>query len=402
MDIQDYIDSGRNVNTKRKTEQCIGLFEEYLNQQFILLRPEDQDHDELNLNLCRFLINLKRKDGTEYEPVTVRNIVGSIARHLKEKRYVNILEHNAFKDLQDVLKRKMKELKEKGMGNGPRTAAAFTKDEVDNMWHSGVFTPTTPLGLLRILFFYMSMNFGMRSGQEHRDLKWGDITLEQDHNGNEFLTYSERQTKTRSGENPKDKRKCVPQLWSQPKMMEKDPLAVYKKYKQKRPESAMDPDAPFYLSVIYRKDYGGSAPWFKATPVGRNTLQTMMKKSASAAGISGKNISNHSARKTMVQTLRNAGFQAENIMEKSGHKCLSSIQNYSVITDKEQQKMSAALMGGEVLQPDPTYMPLPHCPSGSSGPMFAQHWAPPAPAPITYNNCTIISPPPIMPWPGSS
>ena len=213
MDIQQYIESGRNLNTKKKTEQSIGLFKEYLNRQFILLAPQDQDHIDLNVNLCRFLITLKRKNGSEYEPVTVRSIVGGIARYLTEKKYANIMEHPDFKDMHAVLKRKMKELKDKGMGNGPRTASALTNEEVKSMWESGVFTLTTPLGLLRILFFYMSMNFGMRSGQEHRDLQWGDISLQRDHNDDEFLTYTERRTKTRSGENPKDRRKCVPQLW---------------------------------------------------------------------------------------------------------------------------------------------------------------------------------------------
>ena len=216
------------------------------------------------------------------------------------------------------------------------------------------------------------MNFGMRSGQEHRDLKRGDIRLERDHNGCEFLTYTERQTKTRSGENPKDKRKCVPQLWAQPGLNERDPVSVYKKYAEKRHVEANDPESPFYLSVIYRKQYDHSHPWFKATPVGRNTLQSMMKKSASDAGISGKNVTNHTARKTMVQTLRNAGFTAENIMEKSGHKNMSSIINYSTISDEDQKKMTSALMGGKVPQPGPS-CEMPQCSSTSTGPMFAQH-----------------------------
>ena len=127
-DILAYIDSGRNVNTKKKTDQCIGLFETYLNQQFVLLPPEEQDHEELNKHLCRFLIQLKKKDGTEYEPVTVRNIVGSISRYLKDKHYANILEHPSFRDLQEVLKTKMKTLKEKGIGSGPRTASALTAE----------------------------------------------------------------------------------------------------------------------------------------------------------------------------------------------------------------------------------------------------------------------------------
>ena len=46
----------------------------------------------------------------------------------------------------------------------------------------------------------------------------------------------------------------------------------------------------------------------------------------------------------MIQTLRNFGFNTENILEKSGHQNVSSVLNYSVVTDEEQKKMSEVLM----------------------------------------------------------
>ena len=51
-DIENYIDSGRAINTKKKTEQCIRPFRAYLNQQFVLLKPEYLEHHELNQLLC--------------------------------------------------------------------------------------------------------------------------------------------------------------------------------------------------------------------------------------------------------------------------------------------------------------------------------------------------------------
>ena len=82
-DIEKYINSGRDINSKNKTEQCIGLFRAYLNEQFVLLEPK---YLELNQLLCRFIVHLKRKNGTEYEPVTVRNKEGSIALGTYMKR----------------------------------------------------------------------------------------------------------------------------------------------------------------------------------------------------------------------------------------------------------------------------------------------------------------------------
>ena len=55
---------------RKKTEHCVDYwsFKKYLYQQFILFRSEDQENEELNQHHGRFLITLKIKDGTDYEP----------------------------------------------------------------------------------------------------------------------------------------------------------------------------------------------------------------------------------------------------------------------------------------------------------------------------------------------
>ena len=45
--------------------------------------------------------------------------------------------------------------------------------------------------------------------------------------GEEFLEYSERQTKTRTGENPRDIKQIKPKMFAVPES-ERDPVAVYK------------------------------------------------------------------------------------------------------------------------------------------------------------------------------
>ena len=46
-DILEYIEGGRNLNIKKTTDQCIGLFKSYLNQQLVPLPPEEQNHEDL-------------------------------------------------------------------------------------------------------------------------------------------------------------------------------------------------------------------------------------------------------------------------------------------------------------------------------------------------------------------
>ena len=50
-----------------------------------------------------------------------------------------------------------------------------------------------------LIFFYMTSCFGFRGSDESRQLTWGDVELKEDVNGIEYLEFSERLTKTRTG-----------------------------------------------------------------------------------------------------------------------------------------------------------------------------------------------------------
>ena len=49
-------------------------------------------------------------------------------------------------------------------------------------------------------------HFGLRGCDEHRRIKLRDVQLLTDANGAEYLEYSERQTKTRTGAEPRNVR----------------------------------------------------------------------------------------------------------------------------------------------------------------------------------------------------
>ena len=68
----------------------------------------------------------------------------------------------------------------------------------------------------------------------------------------------------------------------------------------------------------------------------------MKKKMAEKAGL-GPNVKNHSDRKTMIQTLTNNDIPATDIIHLAGHKNLQSVTNYSVVSEKQQVKMSRTL-----------------------------------------------------------
>ncbi|CAH3190070.1 unnamed protein product, partial [Porites lobata] len=123
-----------------------------------------------------------------------------------------------------------------------------------------------------------------------------------DADGTEYLHFSERQTKTRSGADPRNI------------------------YSEKRPESMNKPDAPFYLGVNHTTKNSNKS-WFKANAMGVNKLNSLMKTMAEKSGLDNSHLTNHSARKRMIQTLNDKDIPPSHIMQLSGHKNVQSINN---------------------------------------------------------------------------
>ena len=76
---------------------------------------------------------------------------------------------------------------------------------------------------------------------------------------------------------------------------------VYKVYSEKRPSSITDSDSQFYLGINHTKN-PTEKPWFKASAMGVNKLNSLMKTMTDKAGFDERRrLTNHSARKTMIQ-----------------------------------------------------------------------------------------------------
>ena len=130
---------------------------------------------------------------------------------------------------------------------------------------------------------------------------WGDVKLCQTSTGQEYLEFNERETKTRSGNDPRNVRAIAPKIFAiQSKSNEKCPVKTYKVYAEKRPEEMNTDDAPFY-SAVNNVESGSGKPCFKKAPVGVNKLNALMKTMAQKAG-PGPNFKNHSGRKTIYDS----------------------------------------------------------------------------------------------------
>lgn len=89
--------------------------------------------------------------------------------------------------------------------------------------------------------------------------------------------------------------------------------------------------------------------WYKKQPLGVTLLNQIMKELADNGRIQGKKM-NHSARKTMIQTLCSANVLDFTIMQLSGHKSITSLNHYKKPSLDQQRSMSNL----STLQADPS------------------------------------------------
>ena len=181
---------------------------------------------------------------------------------------------------------------------------------------------------------------------------WSDVTLEKDDSGVEFLSFCERQTKTRTGENTRDVRVVIPKLFENTLDPTKCPVKIYKFFAAKRPVDFCRSGDPFYIATTTVKSPSPRQMWYKKSPVGINKLSSMMKRMVENAGLNpGKKLSNHSARKYLIQKLCDHNIPAHQIMQISGHKNIQSINQYSHINTDQHKAISDVLYSAPEREP---------------------------------------------------
>ena len=287
----------------------------------------------------------KKKNGDEYEPSSIRAFLQSIDRYLRKNNYgFSVLNDKEFREVEDILKKKQKQLKSIDKGNRPNAADPLSDEDIATFYSCGVLGIDSPRALLNALWLNNCIYFGMRPGEEQRDLCWGDLQLKTGSEGNRFAEFSkERQTKTRTGENPRNLRKEKPQMYENKNNPDRCPINTYLAYKNHRPADMMTDESPFYLAVNIESPKPGQK-WFKCSPLGVNSLRSMLKNMIKDSGLkTDQKLVNHSTRKHLVQKLVDNDVPPNEIIQITGHQNVNSLNNCSTLSDKKQQQISAVL-----------------------------------------------------------
>ncbi|XP_077107074.1 uncharacterized protein LOC143764886 isoform X1 [Ranitomeya variabilis] len=338
---QEHVQIGqlqKNINTARKTTSDIQTLQNFLSERNENRRIEEMPHTELDTLLSKFILVVKRKDGNEYEPHTLRCMVGSIDRYLKEHSYNHTIIYGNSKDFpltKQSLNAKIKFLKKIAESNPPIRQEALTDDDINNLYKTGTLSLDNPTSLLNLVFFNNGIHFALRTKEQYA-LQWGDIKLKIDSRGNQYLEYSDRQTETL--ENRKNVRQLKPRIYATPHIPSRDPVNAYLKYQSFRPGVMMTPDSPFYLApnVNYNPAF---SEWYRSTKIGIQKIRAMMSTMKIRASLpeSKKKVS-YITKRRLAERLTQHTLASGAMVPTSLQNHLHSFNNKPTVMDMKQHK----------------------------------------------------------------
>ena len=110
---------------------------------------------ELNIQLAKFFMNVRKKNGDVYEPTSLKDFQRSLQRYLNDKSsQVNILQDQEFSKSREVLLAKKRELlQQHAKGNLPQACRELTITEEDHqLFQLGQFGKHEPEVLQRAIW----------------------------------------------------------------------------------------------------------------------------------------------------------------------------------------------------------------------------------------------------------
>ena len=104
-EIASFTEDQENANTKKKT--VFDLKFELLNREEEERNIENIPAAELQQLAKKFVLGVRKKNGEQYEPSSLRGFLQSVDRYLRKKGCIfSLLNDKEFCEVQDILKKK--------------------------------------------------------------------------------------------------------------------------------------------------------------------------------------------------------------------------------------------------------------------------------------------------------
>ena len=162
-EIQRLLQKNTNANTAKSTKNWVSKFSKWAIENQVHPELEEIPESELDGVLQRFFAQIRKNDGENYEPESLKVMQASLDRYLRDKGCTySILKDSNFTTSRKVLNSKAIDLQQQGMGKRKRKADSLTYEEEERIWSSGVLDGENPTSLNYLVFFLVSQHMGTR------------------------------------------------------------------------------------------------------------------------------------------------------------------------------------------------------------------------------------------------
>ncbi|XP_061195452.1 uncharacterized protein LOC133203697 [Saccostrea echinata] len=322
-DIKNLIKDQENVNTKNNTKWAMNLFEKWrASRGGDIPELNHMTSEQMSFWLGRFVMEARKKDGTEYPPRSIYLILCGLLRFLKDNGVYdkNFLDESngEFAEFRKLVDARMKSLIDKGLGCDVKQADPILPQDEETLWLKSVFGRETAEQLQHTVFFYACKLFGLRGYDEHHSLQCEQFKIGEDSAGR-YIQFTGRATKTYKG--------GLGHLNVQSKNL---------KHHSPPGDRCMVDYFELYLESLgntgafYRRPLPPTDEVlirFGQQLVGVNKLKSFMKTIAEKGELKG-NFSNHSGKRTCATQLYISGVSEQEIMRRTGHRSEKSVRKY--------------------------------------------------------------------------
>ena len=186
-------DCEKSKNTKFSTNTWVNTYRSWAKVRGNMEQMEKYSAKELNNVLGQFYGEIRKKDGSDYEPDCLRVMQASINRYLLEKKYpISIITGSQFEFSNKVMKGKIRELRQKGMGKKPNKSEQLTIFDENYLWDIGRLGKSNPTSLLYTIWFNNVKHFGQRGRHEHSIMTMQNFQLSKDEiSGKRYIQFVE-------------------------------------------------------------------------------------------------------------------------------------------------------------------------------------------------------------------
>ena len=246
-EITEINESAASKNTKRTTQTWLTVWQKWCLVRNIDDKMECFSPQVLDEILTKFYAEVRKKDGSEYEPDLLRVMQASLDRYLRQKNYsASIINGREFKKSQETLNSKAKCLRYQGKGKRPNRAQPYSREDEEIFWSEGKLGSHNGVALTNVNFKNLSEHLGFRGRQDHYNAYVEDFAIFQTADGSKVVQFEENPTKTRQGGLRNKSRSSPQQMWGTDGG-ERDPVRLFEQWLARRPEQ-MKNSGPLYLA----------------------------------------------------------------------------------------------------------------------------------------------------------